>query len=148
MNTPTTIRLDIPARYASLNILDACLTEMLGQVEELSNPGITINDIRVAVQEACTTIVSQAYQHQPDGRIVVTMTLLEQERSLMVELRETGAAMTMDMDGARMATADPESLPDHSDHSFGLFLLHALMDDVRYVPQPGNNTWRLVKHLT
>ncbi|NJN67046.1 MAG: ATP-binding protein [Chloroflexaceae bacterium] len=138
-----TIRLDIPARYPSLNILDACLTEMLGQLEELSNPGITINDIRVAVQEACISIVSHADPHQPDGRIAVTLTLHERDRSLVVELCDTGCPI--DVAGASLAVPDPETIPDPS---FGLFLLHALMDDVTYEPQPGNNTWRLVKHLT
>jgi hypothetical protein len=28
-----------------------------------------------------------------------------------------------------------------------LFLVHELMDEVKYIPQSGNNTWHLVKKL-
>lgn len=142
MNTKTMIQLDLPANHKHLNILDVCITELLEQIERLSEPGITINDIRLAVQEAWNNIIDHAYADKLDGRVHVSLMLDEYAHHIIIELQDTGASF--DFDTVNVSDIDPTTAHDKD---LGLFLLYTLMDEVTYVPRPGNNFWRLMKHL-
>lgn len=136
------VHIELPANNSFLHVLDACIIEVLEQVEEIEDPGVTINDIRVAVQEACNNIIEHAYANHNDGRIGVTFTVDESASHLTIELHDTGSSF--DFDVASVSLPDTESL---NERGCGLFLLYTLMDEVIYVPKTGNNFWRLMKLL-
>jgi anti-sigma regulatory factor (Ser/Thr protein kinase) len=142
MSNRTMIHLDLPATQKHVNILDVCITEVLDQVNELSDPGITINDIRLAVQEAWNNIVEYAYQGDANGRVDISLFLDETAHHLIIEMHDSGCSF--DFDIANVSGLDAEDI--RGDH-LGLFLLYMLMDEVTYVPRPGKNFWRLLKHL-
>jgi serine/threonine-protein kinase RsbW len=133
-----TIRLDLPATHKYLNVLSACLAEMLTRVEDTSDLETIVYNVQLAVHEGCTNIVDHAYEEAENGRINVTLTL--ENHRLVVELQDAGRAFNPD------AVPEPR-LDEPQVHGYGLFLMRSLMDEVTYSPQPGNNRWRLIKNL-
>jgi serine/threonine-protein kinase RsbW len=138
MNDSDVIRLDLPATHKYLNVLGACLGEMLTRAEGLDDPTALTYAVQLAVHEICANIVEHAYAGQPAGRIGVTVTLAAQPRRLVVDLADTGRSF----DPAGVPEPD---LTEGQAGGYGLFLVRQLMDDVTYHPQPGGNHWRLAK---
>lgn len=142
MNCYDTIRLDLPATYKYLNILGACLTEMLSRVEGLSDPEVLAYNLQLAVHETCTNIINHAYgETRPENRIEITLKLEPIPRSLIMELQDTaGGAFDLSK------IAEP-NLEEGQIHGYGLFLIRSLVDEVNYESHSGKNIWRLVKKL-
>jgi serine/threonine-protein kinase RsbW len=66
--------------------------------------------------------------------------MMLRERHLTVEIRDTGKPFDLD-------AVETPGLNEPQIHGYGLFLIQQLMDEVVYIPKPGDNRWRLVKHL-
>jgi serine/threonine-protein kinase RsbW len=135
-----TIRLNLPATHKYLNVLGACITELLARVDGLVEPAVVSYNIQLAVHEACTNIVEHAYADLPLGRIEITFTLVEQPRRLIVDVHDTGHSFDI-------SSVPAPDLDEAQIHGYGLFLIRSLMDEMTYIPQPGNNRWHLVKNL-
>jgi serine/threonine-protein kinase RsbW len=140
MNTEESIYIDLPANLSYLSIISHALGEVLRYIEDLPDAEYTVYNLQLAVHEACTNIVEHAYANQPTGRIRTTITLNHTPRRLVVELHDTGQSFDI------TAVTVPD-LDTPQEGGYGLFLIHSLMDEVSYLPQPDNNCWRLVKHL-
>jgi serine/threonine-protein kinase RsbW len=135
-----TIRLDLPATHKYLNVLGACIAEVLTRMEGLVEPNAAVYNIQLAVHEACTNIVEHAYAGQSNGRIKVALQLAAQPRALIVDLYDSGSSFDI-------ASAREPDLDNAQVHGYGLFLIRSLMDEMTYTAQPGQNHWHLVKHL-
>ncbi len=139
MQASEVVRLELPANARYLNILAACIGEMLSRVDGMSDPQQTIYNIQLAVHEGCTNIVDHAYVDD-GGRIAVNLMLGYDPNHIMVELHDNGRPF------------DPDSIPDPNFEEpqvrgYGLYLMRQIMDEVVYDPQPGHNCWRMVKYL-
>jgi serine/threonine-protein kinase RsbW len=133
------IRLDVPATHKYLNLLSACVGEMLSRMDDLPELQTTIYNMQLAVQECCANIVDHAYK-ETDGRITATLMLIDQPRRLVVELHDNGRPFEPEI-------VPQPSLDEPQIRGYGLFLMRELLDEVDYFPQPGDNRWRLVKLL-
>jgi len=133
------IRLDLPATHKYLNLLGACVGEMLSRLDDVADIESTVYNLQLAVQECCANIVDHAYDGG-DGRIYVTLTLIDEPRRLVVELHDNGRAFEPEL-------VPQPALGEPRVRGYGLFLMRQLLDEVDYLPQPGDNRWRLVKHL-
>lgn len=133
------IRLDLPATHKYLNLLSACIAEVL-QRSEISEREELIYNIQLAAHEACTNIVSHAYQGQPGGRIAITLTVAHDPKRLILEFQDTGRSF-------ELGSAPTPDLSQAHVHGYGLFLMRSLMDEMSYVPQPQGNHWCLMKYL-
>ncbi|MBK8988817.1 MAG: ATP-binding protein [Chloroflexi bacterium] len=96
-------------------------------------------NIELAVHEACTNIVEHAYAGI-SGRIEIAFTLLEEPRQFIIELHDRGQSFNL-------ADVVAPNFEQPQTSGYGLFLVHQLMDEVAYFPEPGNNRWRLVKYF-
>jgi len=139
MPTDDVIHLDLPATHKYLNLLGACIGEMLSRLDDVADVESTIYNLQLAVQECCANIVDHAYDGT-DGRIYATLNLIDEPRRLVIELHDNGH------------TFEPELVPqpvlgEPQVRGYGLFLMRQLLDEVDYLPQPGDNCWRLVKQL-
>ena len=141
MGDPETIRLDLPASYGYLDAVSTLIAALLDSVEGLREPAVLIYNIQLAVYEACTNIVRHAYGGRTDGRVKVTLILNRQARRLTVELIDTGSSF----DPSAVAAIN---LDQPHERGYGLFLIHSLLDQVTYDPQPGRNRLLLVKDLS
>lgn len=144
MQTSEVVRLELPANVRYLNILAACIGEMLVRVDGLSDPQQTIYNIQLAVHEGCTNIVDHAYVDD-GGRIAVNLMLGWTPPQLIIELHDTGRAF----DPATIAdpnVGDP-NLDDPQVRGYGLYLMRQIMDEVIYETRTEGNCWRMVKYL-
>jgi serine/threonine-protein kinase RsbW len=133
------IRLDLPATHKYINLLGACIGEMLSRLDNVADLEVTVYNLQLAIHECCANIVDHAYAGA-DGRVYATLSLVDQPRRLIVELHDNGRPF------------EPERVPqpvlgEPQVRGYGLFLMQQLLDEVDYQPQPGDNRWRLVKQF-
>ena len=97
-----------------------------------------IDDIKVAVSEACTNIVCHAHT-DPDFNYDVALEL--DNEGLAVTIRDNGVGFGMEN--------YIEPVPGESNESgLGIFIIRALMDEVDINSAPGKGTEiRMTKHL-
>lgn len=142
-NTATaieTIELDLPATYQYLRVISVSISEMLNRVDGLVDPETTSYNIQLAVQETCANIVQHAYDGGGEQqRLRVVLQRLPD--ALIVDLRDTGRSFEM----KHITTFNPQD--NLRGDGYGLFLIHALMDEVSYQVLPKENCWRLSKRL-
>ena len=94
--------------------------------------GEEIENVMLAVDEACTNIIKHAYNSYPDGEIVIKLEYNSDK--LLVTIIDHGS------------TFDPKGIPDpdlqkHYRNGrvggLGMYLMKTLMDDVKYITVPG-----------
>jgi serine/threonine-protein kinase RsbW len=139
-NKNITKRLVIRSRTENLSSLRDFISE------NANNAGLStddIDDIILAVDEACTNIIKHAYKSVPDGEIIIEINY--NSRKFTIKLIDHGNSF------------NPESvpLPDLQKYlkqrkvgGLGLYLMRTLMDDVKYISVPGEyNQVLLSKNL-
>lgn len=131
------VRLTVPAQHKFLNVVGKCIRALITNESDVPEKDALIYNIELAVHEACANIVEHAYAGL-SGRIEVVFTLVEEPRQLIVELGDNGRSFDL-------STVTSPDLDQPHTSGYGLFLVHQLMDEVDYYPEPGNNRWRLVK---
>ena len=134
------VRLDLPAGHKHLNILGACISELLVRVEHVDDREAIIYNMQLAAHEACAKIIDHAYAGDSGRRVLITLTLAGCPRRLIIELHDTGFSFDL-------AAVPEPNLDEAHDHGYGLFLMRSLMDEVTYTSRPEGNHWALVKHL-
>ena len=135
------IRLELPATLRYLNVLGACLTAMLAQVDSLEELDVLSYTVQLGVHEICTNIVQHAYkQEHEEPRIAITMELKMHPRRLCITLFDTGSMCDL-------SSVEEPNLDDVQVHGYGLFLARNVLDEVIYSRQPEGNYWRLAKVL-
>lgn len=91
-----------------------------------------IDNMMLAVDEACTNIIKHAYKSYPDGEIVIKINY--KEKKLIITIIDYGMAF------------HPEKIPEpniqeyyrqHRVGGLGMYLMKTLMDDVKYISIPG-----------
>lgn len=141
-NLADVFEIGVPASHAYLSVVGACIAAVIERVGGLEEPEIVSYNMQLGVNEIVANIVDHAYggaalEHQ---RVDMVMTLCRQPRSLVIELHDSGRSFEPDLIPA-------PDLDEAQVHGYGLFLVQQLFDSVDYHPQPGGNSWRLVKHL-
>ena len=134
------VRLDLPASHKHLNILGACISELLVRVEHVDDREAIMYNMQLAAHEACANIIDHAYAGDSGRRILITLTLAGCPRRLIIELHDTGFSFDL-------AAVPEPNLDEAHDHGYGLFLMRSLMDEMTYTSRPEGNHWALVKHL-
>jgi len=91
-----------------------------------------IENIMLAVDEACTNIIKHAYKSYNDGEIVINLEFNAQK--VLISIIDYGN------------TFNPDSVPDPDLQKYykngrvgglGMYLMKTLMDDVKYISVPG-----------
>lgn len=126
-------------------------TENLSEIREFIsanalNAGIaqkTVENIMLAVDEACTNIIKHAYKLSPEGEIIIKIKY--DEDKFTITIVDYGNSF------------EPESVPlpdlqkyyrERKVGGLGMYLMKILMDDVKYVSVPGKyNQVLLSKNL-
>ncbi|MDR3610553.1 MAG: ATP-binding protein [Ignavibacteriaceae bacterium] len=126
-------------------------TENLAAIRSFINSAATeagltkevIDNIILAVDEACTNIIKHAYKYSPDGRIIIT--LKPDKKTFTVEIIDYGKSF------------DPNIVPNPDLQKYvdqgrvgglGMYLMKTLMDEVKYYSVPGKfNQVSLSKYI-
>jgi serine/threonine-protein kinase RsbW len=115
-------------------------TENLSLIRDFVNTfaldaGITpdvVENIILAVDEACTNIIRHAYKSYPDGDLIIKVKFSQSK--FFVSIIDYGKSF------------EPETIPDPDLQRYyrqrkvgglGMYLMKTLMDDVKYISIPG-----------
>jgi serine/threonine-protein kinase RsbW len=133
------IRLNIPADFQYLSVVSAAVAAILDQEQSDPKQEMLIYQVQLAVHETCTNIIEHACAGL-SGHIEVAIQVIESELQIVIDLYDTGNSFIL----SEFKSPNQE---EPSINGYGLFIIHELMDNVVYRPQPGRNHWHLVKSL-
>ncbi len=101
-----------------------------------------VEDLKTAVSEACINAIEHG--NKLDDRLGVVVTLSIGNTSLEVKIRDEGTGVQTEPNAPDI---DRKMLGEEDPRGMGMFLIHALVDEVEYVTEPGGSYARLVIHL-
>jgi anti-sigma regulatory factor (Ser/Thr protein kinase) len=115
------IRITLPARPENI----AVVRHMLGALAQtIDLPEAVVDDLRLAVTEACTNVVRHAYDPDAPGPVEVTIRPEDDAVSVVVADHGRGIGTSSDIAGPGL----------------GLPLIAAIADEVDLQPQPGGGS--------
>ena len=120
------VRLEIPAQPAFVGVARSVVAAVASAVDGIDDD--RLEDLRVAVSEACTNAVESHRRDAIDERVVITCT--RESDQLLVCIEDSGNGFDPD------AVPDPPELDDQpnaaSERGWGIQLIQALVDDVTF----------------
>ena len=125
------IRLDIPPRMdflAVVRLVVAAAAEL-----EPALPESRLDDLRLAVTEACSNAIKAHRPEATDEPIVVTCQV--DDDRFQVDIRDRGPGFDPDALAALADPTDPKRL--HHESGLGVTLIRVLTDDVTFRPTDG-----------
>jgi serine/threonine-protein kinase RsbW len=103
-----------------------------GNARAAEIPEVTVENIILAVDEACTNIIKHAYNLSPEGEIIIKIDY--DEEKFMVTIIDYGKSFEPD----RVPLPDLQKYyREHRVGGLGMYLMKSLMDDVEYRSVPG-----------
>lgn len=136
-----TIRLTIPAIAECLDIVRVTLYSIACKAgfsyEE-------IEDMKVAVTEACTNAILHAYSDAPSGTIDLTFNW--NEKGMHIRVKDKGISFEYGHLADKKAALHNTSLSEAAVGGLGIFMMQALMDKVEVITD-GGTTVILTKHI-
>ena len=126
-------------------------TENLAEIRKFINSAAvkaglsreSIDNIILAVDEACTNIIKHAYKYFPDGKIVLS--LKTDKKTFTIDIIDYGKSFEPGL----IPNPDLQKYFDEKRvGGLGMFLMKKLMDDVKYTSFPGRfNQVLLTKNI-
>ena len=99
---------------------------------EAGIPTTTIDNIILAVDEACTNIIKHAYKLSPKGEIIIRIDY--DEEKFTITIIDYGKSFEPD----RIPRPDLQKYYlEHRVGGLGMYLMKSLMDNVEYITVPG-----------
>ncbi|HMA33216.1 MAG TPA: ATP-binding protein [Chloroflexia bacterium] len=124
-NKQRLVELRIPSVFGYEKVAMATVTAV---ATRLGITGERISDLRTAVAEACINAIEYGNGSVADVPVVITMST--DGRHLLVDVRDRGLGETKPRMGKMVDIQNPPTGP-HA--NMGLFLIHALVDEVDIV---------------
>jgi serine/threonine-protein kinase RsbW len=132
------IELEIPARAEYVGLVRLVVSSLASGRRALAEE--RIDDLKLAVSEACTNAIEAHHEGEVDERVLVRCA--EADDRLEVSIQDRGAGF------------DPESLPEHPpvtdperlnfERGLGIPLIRTLVDEVSFEPSTDGTAVRLV----
>lgn len=89
-----------------------------------------IEDVKLAVAEACTNAVEHAYHTDETGSIHMCCSIMEDR--LVIEVSDQGKSFPVEALSGKLQPIDPSmAIEDLTEGGLGLYLIHTLMDEVQ-----------------
>src|SRR4051794_23243983 len=117
----TDVKLTLPARPENVSVIRHVLGAF---AEALRLPDDLIEDVRLAVTEACTNVVRHAYPSEVTGPVEISIVPTEEHVSVVVADHGRGIGTSSDTTGPGL----------------GLPLIAAIADEVELQPVPGGGS--------
>lgn len=131
------IVLDLPSEASVLNLVRAALRSLAEDFRRVRLDAREVDEVQVALQEACTNAIRHAHKGDPTKRLRVEMR--RRENCLEILVHDSGEPFDLD---AKSAPA-PESLQEGG---YGIRIMRSWMDEVRLSRDEGGNVLRLVRY--
>jgi len=120
-----TIRLTIPAQA---EYMDVARLTLFGVASQAGFSYEEIEDMKVAVSEACTNAVLHAYDDQSSGQIDLTFQL--EQDSLHITIKDYGDSFMPNPHNSPPPSLQNKPLEEIVPGGLGLYMMQALMDRV------------------
>jgi serine/threonine-protein kinase RsbW len=141
--TKDVIRLTLPAKPEFVSIARLASS---GAASRMGYSFDAIEDIKVAVSEACTNAVSHGYKQMETGQIKIVMEC--DENALTITVIHNGESFDAGEALQKLKPIDPYAdLDEVNEGGLGLFLINALMDQVTISTECGVAV-RMIKFLS
>jgi serine/threonine-protein kinase RsbW len=128
------------AELETLSVFREFIKSTCKQHTEISTQ--TIYDLQLAVDEACTNIISHGYADMNPGSIILALELFS--KKIVVTITDFGHPF----DPSEPPTPDIEaSLEDRPTGGFGLFFIYQTMDKIFYQTTEDGNQLTFIKEL-
>ncbi|WP_337865095.1 ATP-binding protein [Ignavibacterium sp.] len=102
-----------------------------------------IDEMILAVDEACTNVIKHAYKFSPDGDIILEIKF--DDNAFTITIEDKGISFNPDI------IPEPDLQKYYREHrvgGLGMYLMKTLMDEVKYKSEPGKyNQVSLTKKL-
>jgi len=121
------IHLTIPAQAEYIDIVRLTL---YGVTNKAGFSYEEIEDMKVAVSEACTNVVLHAYDFQHSGQIHVTFQI--DNDYICISVRDSGSSFHYEQTVSKSAALHNQSLDNITPGGLGIYMMHALMDSVEF----------------
>ena len=119
--TETDVKLTLPARPENVSVIRHVLGAF---AESLRLPDDLVEDLRLAVTEACTNVVRHAYPPDVPGPVEISIRPMDEHVSVVVADHGRGIGTSSDTTGPGL----------------GLPLIAAIADEVELQPVPGGGS--------
>ena len=130
------IVLDLPSEASVLNLVRAALRAVTDDARRVRLDAREVDEVQVALQEACTNAIRHAHQGDPRRRFRVELRRLDEALEILV--RDTGAPFDLDA----KKTPLPEALQEGG---YGVRIMRSWMDEVILTRDEGGNVLRLLR---
>jgi serine/threonine-protein kinase RsbW len=127
------IEIKIPAKPDYIGVIRLTLS---GIANRMGYTYEDIEDMKIAVSEACTNAVQHAYSKDEDGQVVVGFGIYEDKVELMVV--DNGKSFNFNKTKNELGPYTESSTVDQlTEGGLGLYLIETLMDEVRVLNGSG-----------
>lgn len=99
-----------------------------------------INDIRLAVDEACTNVIKHAYNYDEKGQLLIQLSF--HPNSLTITITDQGRGFNFN---SYKKPDLKERIKNKKRGGMGIYLIRNLMDEVSYYSDPGQNILTMKK---
>lgn len=134
------IGLTIPAQAEYLDIVRLTL---YGVASKAGFSFEDIEDMKVAVAEACNNAILHAYEHGQSGTVEIRFE--QQDSFLQIAIKDEGGSFQYVQRDTEAVTLHHKSIGEAAVGGLGLFLMQALMDDVQVMTNSGKGTEVIMK---
>ncbi|MGM8366587.1 anti-sigma B factor RsbW [Virgibacillus sp. W0181] len=133
------IEMKFPARAEYVGVIRLSIS---GIASRMGFSYEDIEDLKVAVSEAATNVVSHAYEKGEPGELTIGFGIYDQRLEIMVA--DHGGSFDLNEIKGKIGPYEPsESVESLREGGFGLFLINALMDKVEI-----NNKYGVIVLMT
>ncbi len=130
------VLLDLPSEAAVLGVVRAALRALAEGPHRVRLDPREIDEVAVALQEACTNVVRHAHHGDETKRFQVELRRGANELEVLV--RDHGEPFELDVPRA----PEPEALQEGG---YGIRIMRSWMDEVTLTREQGSNVLRLVR---
>lgn len=121
------VEMKIPAKPEFIGIVRLTLS---GIANRMGFNYDDIEDLKIALSEACTNAVKHAYQHDQNGEIVIGFGMYNDRLEVMVA--DNGKSFDFQKMKEELGPYSPSvPIEDLNEGGLGLFLIETLMDEVK-----------------
>ena len=136
----TILELEIPASPEYIAIARLVVSSIASSRRNLGDD--RIDDLKLAVSEACTNAIESYGPHSGDGvRDRVRIRVRDDDERLEVDVADTGPGFDLNALPAHPPVTDPERL--NFERGLGIPLIRTLVDDVQFVSSRGGTSVRM-----